>query len=65
MRMKLRSRQELIKIKAELRQCYETIVTNILKIALKKREEKIACLITAYYEIKVDEEMLIKALSEN
>jgi hypothetical protein len=40
-------------------------MTNVLKIALQKEEEKIACIITAYYEISLQEEMLIRALQND
>lgn len=41
-------------------------MTNVLKIALQKDEEKLACIITAYYEVSLEEEMIIRALtSEN
>lgn len=40
-------------------------MTNILKIALQKEEEKIACVITAYYEIDLQEEMIIRAITNN
>jgi hypothetical protein len=41
-------------------------MTNVLKIALQKEEEKLACIITAYYEVTLEEEMIIRALtSEN
>jgi hypothetical protein len=38
-------------------------MTNVLKIALQLEEEALACLITAYYEVNVEQEMIIKALS--
>jgi len=38
-------------------------MTNVLKIALQKEEEKLACIITAYYEISLEEEMIIRALT--
>lgn len=38
-------------------------MSNILKIALQKEEEMLACIITAYYEVVIEQEMLIKALS--
>jgi len=38
-------------------------MTNVLKIALQKEEEKLACIITAYYEVIIEQEMVIKALS--
>lgn len=38
-------------------------MTNVLKIALQKEEEVLACVITGYYEVIVEQEMIIKALS--
>ena len=40
-------------------------MTNVLKIALSKNEEKLACIITAYYEVALEEEMIIRALTES
>ena len=40
-------------------------MTNVLKIALTKDEEKIACIITAYYEVALEEEMIIRALANS
>lgn len=41
-------------------------MTNVLKMAIEKDEEKLACIITAYYEVELNEDMIIKALtSEN
>lgn len=41
-------------------------MTNVLKISLQKDEEKLACVITAYYEVALEEELIIRALtSEN
>jgi hypothetical protein len=40
-------------------------MTNILKIALQKDEEKLACIITAYYEINLEEEMIVRAITSN
>ena len=48
------------------RQKFQNLMTNVLKIALQKEEEKLACIITAYYEVALEEEMIIRALtSEN
>ena len=38
-------------------------MTNVLKIALQKEEEKLTCIIIAYYEVTIEQEMIIKALS--
>jgi predicted outer membrane protein len=44
---------ELLKIKNSFRTKFQNLMTNVLKIALGKEEEKIACIITAYYEISL------------
>jgi hypothetical protein len=40
-------------------------MTNILKIALLNEEEKLACIIVAYYEIALEEEMIVRAISNS
>jgi len=54
---------QLIQVKASFRDKFQNLMTNILKIALQKEEELLACIITAYYEVIVEQEMVIKALS--
>lgn len=39
-----------------------TFNTNVMRIALNMQEEKIASLLIAYYSVKVDEEMLLRAI---
>lgn len=39
-----------------------TFNTNVMRIALNMQEEKIACLLAAYYYIKIDEEMILRAV---
>lgn len=53
----------MLKVKATFRTKFANLMTNVLKIALQKEEEKLACIITAYYEVTIEQEMLIKALS--
>ena len=36
--------------------------TNILRIALNEREEKIAMILVAYYEVEIEEAMIIRAI---
>ena len=38
-------------------------MTNVLKIALQREEEALACVITGFYEVVIEQEMVIKALS--
>ena len=39
-----------------------TFNTNVMRIALNMQEEKIACMLVAYYFIKIDEEMILRAI---
>lgn len=36
--------------------------TNVIRIALNMKEEKIASLIVAYYTVKIDKEMIMRAI---
>ncbi len=54
---------ELTKVRVSFRFKFQNLMTNVLKIALQLEEEALACLITAYYEVNVEQEMIIKALS--
>ena len=36
--------------------------TNIMRIALNMQEERIASLLIAYYSVKVEEEMILRAI---
>lgn len=56
---------KLIQIKNAFRTRFQNLMTNILKIALSKNEEKIACIISAYYEIALEEEMIVRAISKD
>jgi len=38
-------------------------MTNVLKIAQQKGEEKLACIIIAYYEVVLEEEMIFRAIT--
>lgn len=40
----------------------QTFNTNIMRIALNMQEEKIASLIIAYYDCKLDDEMVLRAV---
>ena len=56
---------QLILVKQGFRIKFQNLMTNVLKICLKKEEEMLACVITAYYEVIVELEMVIRALSED
>lgn len=55
----------LIAVKNTLRTKFSRLITNILKIILFKDEEKISCIIAAYYEFSLEETMIAKALSQD
>ena len=42
-----------------------TFNINILRIALNMREEKVACCVLAYYFVKAEEDMIIRAIKTN
>ena len=42
-----------------MRSEFPTFMTNILKIVLEKKEERMAMIIAAYYKISFTEEILI------
>lgn len=50
-------------MKQAFRLKFQNLMTNVLKIALQKEEEKLSCIIIAYYEVTIEQEMIIKALS--
>ena len=61
----LRDMTELTKVRVSFRFKFQNLMTNVLKIALQLEEEMLACVITAFYEVNVEQEMIIKALSMN
>ena len=59
---KIETVTELQEVKMCFRQKFQNLMTNVLKIALQKEEEKLSCVITAYYEIAIEEDMVVRAL---
>ena len=57
-------RLSLIQVKLSFRTKFETLMTHVLKQALQKDEEVVACILTAYYDVALTEEMLIEALAK-
>jgi hypothetical protein len=53
----------LIKVKNAFRLKFQNLMSNVLKIALQKDEEKLACIIVSYYEVALEEEMVVRALA--
>jgi hypothetical protein len=59
----INSELELLEIQYLLKQSVGlTFNTNVMRIALNMQEEKIASLLVAYYYVKIDEEMLLRAV---
>ena len=59
----LETKQDLLEIKFLLKtKVALTFNTNVMRIALNMQEERIASLLAAYYFIKVDEEMILRAI---
>jgi hypothetical protein len=55
--------EELKDLKESLKQPYSMAFnTNVIRIALNMKEEKIASLIVAYYTVKIDKEMIMRAI---
>jgi len=40
-------------------------MTGILKVALQRNEEKIACILTAYYELNLSKEMIFRGIAND
>jgi len=40
-------------------------MTAILKIALQKNEEKIACILTAYYELNMSKDFIFRGITND
>ena len=60
---KINDKSELAKVKKAFRSKFHNLMTNVLKIALQKDEEKLACIIIAYYEVALEQDMIIRALT--
>jgi hypothetical protein len=57
------SQEELAQIKAWLKTPVGTIFnTNVMRVALNMQEERIASLLIAYYNVRIDEEMILRAI---
>ena len=61
----LETDQELEDLKNALRLWFPIFCSNIVKILLFRDEEKLACLLTAYYELHVSKEMILCAIDNN
>ncbi len=45
----------MAKLKSKMRLYFPKLMADIVKILLHKKEQKLACLLTAYYELCLDE----------
>lgn len=63
MKVNLNTIEELKDLKESLKQPQSVAFnTNVIRIALNMKEEKIASLIVAYYTVKIDKEMIMRAI---
>jgi len=60
--MDICNEEDMQQLKKGFRLRFPVFMANILKILLYRGEEKLACLLTAYYEISLDEEMIFTAV---
>jgi hypothetical protein len=61
----LNSKDKIILLKNNLRVKFPMLLTNILKIILFKGEDKLACVLTAFYEIALEEDMIFRAIEHS
>ena len=57
--------EDMARLKANFRLNFPVLMSNILKVLLftgRNGEEALACLLTAYYEISLDQEMIYQAI---
>lgn len=52
----------MIQLKNSLRLRFTSLTTNILKILLERGEEKVACLLIAFYEVALEDDMIFRAI---
>lgn len=62
-KLEVRTIYQLRKIKVGFQARFPTLMANIIRILLYKKEEKLACYLTAFYEISLDEELLQSAVN--
>lgn len=53
--MRLETEEDGLKLKNLFRIHFPCLMANIVKILLYKKEENLACLLTAYYEISIED----------
>ena len=60
--MVLETDEQAQKLKNAFRLFFPCLMANIIKVLLCKNEEKLACLLTSYYELSLDEESYYQAV---
>ena len=53
----------MIRLKIEFRTKCPYFITPLTKLLLSKEEEKLACLVIAYYEISLEQDMIINSVT--
>ena len=61
--MSLETREDSETLKTKCRIYFPRLMADITKILLHKKEEKLACLLTAYYELSIEDEDYAHAIS--
>ena len=64
--LKIRDEKDLKILKAHMKSTVGSpFCTNVLRIALNKREGMIASVLVAFYKVQLDQKMLIRAIKAN
>ena len=57
--------ENMVTLKQIFRLNFPSLMSTIVRILLYRNEEKLACLLTAYYEIELESNMIDKAVEMN
>lgn len=61
--MSIHTDEELERLKTKLRFKFPCLMANIVQILLHRREESLACFLTAYYELALEESTILYAIN--
>ena len=61
----IENHEQMKRLRDTFRLRFPCFMANIVKMLLYRGEEKLACLLTSYYEISIDENMINKAVINN
>jgi len=56
---------EIKQLKTSFRLRFPVLMSTIIKILLYRKEVGLACLLTSYYEISLDEDLIFGAIENN